>query len=128
MKKILSISLVFVLLLACFTACGSIESYQDKLEEAGYKVEVVEEDDIADYADDMGLDADKSAVVSMLYAVKAEGLIPSMVVIIECASADAADQIADTADGGLGLLGMKVEVEGKFVIAGTTSAVEVALG
>ncbi|MBQ9805377.1 MAG: hypothetical protein IJW49_02555 [Clostridia bacterium] len=128
MKKILSLALVVVLLLACFTACGSIDSYADKLEEAGYKVEVVEEDEIAEYADKMGLNADESAVVSMLYAAKADGLIPSMVVIMECADSDAAEHIAETADGGLGLLGMSVEVEGKFVIAGTSSAVEAAMG
>lgn len=123
MKKILSFSLVVVLLLACFTACGSIDRYASKLEDAGYTVEVVKEEEIAEYADDMHLDIEDAEVVSMLYAVK----LPSMVVIIECADSDTAAKIADTADG-LEFLGMAVEVDGKFVIAGTKSAVEVAMG
>ncbi len=127
MKKILSFSLVVVLLLACFTACGSIDSYASKLEDAGYKVEVVKEEEIDKYADDMGLDVEEVEVASMLYAAKSEGLIPSMVVIIECADSDTAAKLAETADG-LEFLGMKVEVDGKFVISGTKSAVEVAMG
>ena len=123
MKKILSFSLVVVLLLACFTACGSIDSYASKLEDAGYTVEVVKEEEIAEYADDMHLDIEDAEVVSMLYAAK----LPSMVVIIECANSDTAAKIAETADG-LEFLGMAVEVDGKFVIAGTKSAVEVAMG
>ena len=127
MKKILSLALVAVLLLACLTACGSIESYAGKLEKAGYKVEVVSKEDIKDHAEEMGLNVDDGVVVSMLYAAKADGLIPSMVVVMECESSDAAKHIAETADGGLGLLGMAVEVKGKFVIAGTKSAVAVAI-
>ena len=127
MKKILSLSLVCVMLLACLVSCGSLERYSKKLENEGYKIEVVNENEIKYYAEEMGLEVDETGVVSMLYAAKADGLIPKVILIMECASKDAAEKIANEADSGLGLLGMRVVTEGKFVLAGTSSAVEDAL-
>ena len=129
MKKILSLTLVIVMLLTCLTSCfQSIDNYAKKLEEAGYEVEIVEEEDIEDYAEDMGLDADKASVESMLYAMKS-GLIPKVILVIECVSTEAAEEMAGAAEvvDKLSILGLSMEIDGKFVLVGSTSAVEEAM-
>jgi hypothetical protein len=67
MKKILSLALVFVMMFA-FVSCGkSIDSIEKKLEDADYKVEVVELDEATD-----------EGVVKTLHAVGENGIITAV--------------------------------------------------
>ena len=130
MKKILSVCLIAAMLLVALTACGpTIEDYVANLEEAGYEIEVVEEEEMDDYADEMGLEADEASVERMLYGMKS-GTIPKVILIMECVSDEAAEEIASSASAldSLSFLGISVEVDGKCVLVGSTDAVETAMG
>jgi len=129
MKKILSLCLVVVMLLVCFTACGKkLDNYAETLEEAGYEVEIVDEDEMEEYAENMGLDADEASAVGMVYAVK-KSAIPKVILIVECESEKAAKRVAESADviDNLAFLGLSLERDGTFVFIGSTSAVEEVL-
>ena len=130
MKKIVSLCLIAVMLLVCLASCGkSVESYVKTLEEAGYEVQIVREEEIDDYAEDMGIEADGASVKQMLYGVKND-LIPKVILIVECVSEEAANEIAASAGAldKLSILGVSLEVDKNCVLVGTTSAVNTAMG
>ena len=122
MKKVLSLLVVFVLVFA-LASCASLESYEKKLDKAGYEVEVLTEDEIADFADEFGLDPEEFGVKGILNAEHEED--EEYIVIIECDSKDNAEKLAEDLDAVLALAGADAVVDGKFVLAGTEEAIKV---
>lgn len=94
MIKLASLLLVVVLCVGMLAACGGIDSYQKKLEKAGYEVEVAEEADIdkmnAMY-EELGVDY---KIKGMLSAMNVEEM--ATVSIVQFASAgDAKKALAE---------------------------------
>lgn len=115
--RLTSLLLLVVLCVGMLASCG-ISSYQKRLEDAGYTVEVISDEDIAEANEN----SDEYEIKASLTAYK--GL--NSVTVTKFANADQAEKFADDADL-VDLLG-DIEVEGSVVIMGTEDAVKAALG
>ncbi len=114
-KKVISIIAIIALvaiLATCLVACNA-ESYQKKLEKAGYTVTVVEADE-----------DDKEEGIE--WTVQAMKGISEYVAVTKFASADDAKAAVEKAEAAGTLLGAEVIVKrtGSIVIAGTEQGVK----
>ncbi|MBQ7377469.1 MAG: hypothetical protein IJW71_04010 [Clostridia bacterium] len=125
MKKILALTFALVLCLSMLVACGvDVEKVEETLKEEGYTVLSVSEKDFEKYLDD---EEEVEKVASILVGMKGELSLTDadfeMVVIFEYKETADAKEAFKEADEEKEE-GYAVERSGKFVIAGTTEAVE----
>ncbi len=125
MKKILALTFVLVLCLSVFVACGlDVEKAEETLKEEGYTVLSISEKDFEKYLDD---EEEVEKVASILVGMKGELSLTDadfeMVVIFEYKETADAKEAFKEADEEKEE-GYAVFRSGKFVIAGTTEAVE----
>ena len=112
MKKfrLLSLLLIVVLCVGMLTACG-MNSYQKKLEDAGYTVEVVSQEELEEtnaMYEQMGIDI---TIKGGLSAVKD---LTSYVSIIQLGSKSEAEDLAAS----FKLIGMDYVIDGSYLITG----------
>lgn len=132
MKKIVAF-LLAVCLCVGLCACASMDSFKDNLGD-NYKKTILDEDDLEGYAELLGLDADDYKIKSALEAThKKKG---TGVVIIECGSAELAEELADDAEDMVEYLTKSYgsaytfghAIKGRFVLFGEENAIDDALG
>ena len=141
MKKILALILTISLTLLCFASCGSkdkdedeykISDFEENLEDAGYTVESIEDsEEISEMFEDLGLENDDYKVKAILSGVNMSSL--NVVVVIKCSSSSNAKKLKSDVNEASAELGeimgdMEIKAEGSFVILGSDSAIDAALG
>ena len=141
MKKILALILTISLTLLCFASCGSkdkdedeykISDFEENLEDAGYTVESIEDsEEISEMFEDLGLENDDYKVKAILSGVNMSSL--NVVVVIKCSSSSNAKKLKSDMNEASAELGeimgdMEIKAEGSFVILGSDSASDAALG
>lgn len=141
MKKILALILTISLTLLCFASCGSkdkdedeykISDFEENLEDAGYTVESIEDsEEISEMFEDLGLENDDYKVKAILSGVNMSSL--NVVVVIKCSSSSNAKKLKSDMNEASAELGeimgdMEIKAEGSFVILGSDSAIDAALG
>lgn len=133
MKKILAMLLLLCLCLS-LTACGvSMDKFEDNLSD-DYDIESIDDDDLEEYAELLDLDMDDYEIEDAIEATHEK--TGKGVMIIECGSKKAAEELGDDAEGMVKLLkayygsgySFDLVVEGKFVLIGEEDAIEDALG
>ena len=124
MKKIISLMLVLCMSALCFISCGSIESYEKKLDRAGYDVEVLDNEDVEEFASMLGLKSEDYKIKSALSAESEDE--KENVVIFECDSKDTATKFAEDISKVLKYIpgDTKAESDGAFVLIGTEEAIK----
>ena len=112
--KILSLTLVFVMALALFTACvpSNVEAAEKKMKDAGYSVE-----EYVDYEAD-----NDEGIIGGIYAIKSESLlnVDSIIAIYFETSKQAKEYAENWEDSMFSEIGY----EGRWAYAGTEDAIE----
>jgi len=91
MMKTLAITLSMALLLL-LSACSSLDTYENRLEDAGWNVETASVEDLPDIIDSQALQ-DETTVVGVLYAYKTDSF--NLGFIIEFDSSSTAQKVYD---------------------------------
>lgn len=115
--RLVSLLLLVVVCVGVLASCG-IDSYQKRLEDAGYTCKVVTSDEIKEKNEE----SEDYTVKASFYAYKGF----NSVTVTQFANAEQAEKYADDKDI-VDVFG-EVEVKGNVVIMGTEDAVDVALG
>lgn len=123
MKRVLSLVSLLLVLVMCvfmFASCG-MNSYEKRLEKAGYEVEVADKDEL----EEINEEAEDYKIKGMLVATKG---LNTVTITKFGSSKQAKEQAEDAQDYADSIPGFTVEIKGKYVIAGTEDAVKAALG
>ncbi len=126
MKKILALMLMLCMTALCFVSCASISKFEDKLEDADYEVEVIDdEDDIEAMFETLDLDYDDYKVKEILTAANEDF---ESVSIIKCGMFKAGKLAKDIEEffEESELDEMKVEKKGSCVLIGSKKAIKAA--
>ncbi len=118
--RIVSLLMVVAMCAIALASCG-IDSYKKNLEEAGYTVTVTSDEELKklnEKAEDYEVKAVLVANKDIIYNVT----------ITQYASKKQAEAQAEVAKNLNKIPGVTVKVDGKFVIAGSDSAVKAAMG
>ena len=126
MKRILALILMLTMAVFCFASCASISKFEDKLDDADYEVEVMDdEDDIEAMFESLDLDYDDYKVKEILVAYSEDG---ESVSIIKCGMFKAGKLVKELEEiyEELEVDDMKIEKKGSCVIVGTKKAIKAA--
>ena len=123
MKKIVgivSILILVVILSCCFVACNDAETYQKRLEKAGYEVEIANRDDIEEILQGMPID------VSLEWVIEANNGDDnvSIMCFADKEQAEAFNTILRMMSGVLIEEGYYIELEGSILLVGTEQGIK----
>ena len=122
MKRILALILMLTLAVFCFASCASISKFEDKLDDADYEVEVMDdEDDIEAMFESLDLDYDDYKVKEILTAYNEDY---ESITIIKCGMFKAGKLVKELEDALEDMKDIKIEKKGSCVLIGSKKAIK----